>query len=176
MGGVWERQISTARSVLNAILLQSGTQLNDESLHTFICKAEAIVNSRPLTIDNMSSPTEDTPLTPDRILTMKSRVVLSPPGNFQPADLYLIKRWRRVQYLVNQFWQRWRKEFFLRYKKDKSGTPREEPARRGHFPHQRRYDTKLMEKGSRPRGLVDEDGLVRKVKLVVSDPLLNERG
>ena len=42
---------------------------------------------------------------------MKSNVVLAPPGEFQRADLYSRKRWRRVQYSVNQFWLRWRKEY-----------------------------------------------------------------
>ena len=48
---------------------------------------------------------------PNHILTMKSRVVMPPPGNFQKADLYLRKRWKRVQYLSNVFWSRWRKEY-----------------------------------------------------------------
>ena len=111
MDGVWERQIRTARNVLNALLNQAGTQLDEESLSTFMCETEAIVNSRPLTVDNISSPTEAEPLTPNHLLTMKSRVLLPPPGEFQKADLYLVKRWRRAQYMVNQFWSRWRKEF-----------------------------------------------------------------
>ena len=47
MGGVWERQIRTVRNVLSAILEINGMQLNDEALTTFMCEAEAIVNSRP---------------------------------------------------------------------------------------------------------------------------------
>ena len=109
MGGAWERQIRTVRSVLNALLEELGTQLDEESLRTFMCEAEAIVNSRPLTTDKLSSPEEE-PLTPNHLLTMKSRVLLPPPGDFQRADVYLVKRWRRVQYLLNQFWIRWRKE------------------------------------------------------------------
>ena len=54
MGGVWERQIRTTRNILNALLNQSGTQLNNESLRTFMFEAEAIVNSRPLTTDNLT--------------------------------------------------------------------------------------------------------------------------
>ena len=47
MGGVWERQIRTARNVLSVLLDQSGGQLNDESLRTLMTEVEAIVNSRP---------------------------------------------------------------------------------------------------------------------------------
>ena len=42
---------------------------------------------------------------------MKPRAPLPPPGNFVSEDIYLRKRWRRVQYLTQQFWSRWRKEY-----------------------------------------------------------------
>ena len=53
MGGVWERQIRTVQNILSAILEKNGTQLDDEALRTFMCEAEAIVNSRPLTAENI---------------------------------------------------------------------------------------------------------------------------
>ncbi len=92
MGGVWERQIKTTRIVLSALLDQAGTQLDEETLQTILYETEAIVNSRPLTTDNLSSPTEAEPLTPNHMLTMKSRILLTPPGEFQKADLYIVKR------------------------------------------------------------------------------------
>ena len=42
---------------------------------------------------------------------MKSNVVLPPPSEFQRADFYSRKCLRHVQYWVNQFWLRWRKEY-----------------------------------------------------------------
>ena len=36
---------------------------------------------------------------------------MPPPGCFQRDDMYLRKWWRRVQYLANWFWSRWRKEY-----------------------------------------------------------------
>ena len=113
MGGIWERQIRTVRSVLSAILEKNGTQLDDESLRTYLCECEAIINSRPLTVNNLSDPDSLEPLTPSHLLTLKTRVVLSPPGMFSTPDLYTRKRWRRVQHLANEFWCRWRKEFLL---------------------------------------------------------------
>ena len=80
MGGIWERQIRTVRNVLNALLDDHGTQLDEESLGTFMCETESIVNSRPLTTDNLTSPDGMEPLTPNHLLTMKSRVLLPPPG------------------------------------------------------------------------------------------------
>lgn len=96
--------------MLNGILNQSGTRLNEESLPNF-GETEAIVNSSPLTTYNHTSPNKSEPLTPNHLLTSKSCVLLSPPGGFQQADVYLVKHWRQVQYLVNQFWFRWHKEF-----------------------------------------------------------------
>ena len=106
MGGVWERQIRTARNVLSILLDRCGSQLNDESLQTFMTEVEAVVNSRPLTVENLTSPDALEPLSPNHLLTEKASVVLPSPGEFQPANLYLRKRSKRVQHLTNEFWLR----------------------------------------------------------------------
>ncbi|XP_078495131.1 uncharacterized protein LOC144749905 [Ciona intestinalis] len=111
MGGVWERQIQTVRRALDPLLMQLGTQLDDESFRTFLVEVESILNSRPLTTDNLSEPGAPEPLTSSHLLTMKIKPLLAPPGVFQREDLYVRRRWRRVQYLANEFWVRWRKEF-----------------------------------------------------------------
>ena len=108
MGGAWERQIRTVPSVLSALLQKHGRQLDDESLRTLMVETEAIVNSRPLTTDDLADPSSAGALTPNHLLTMKSSVVLAPPGNFQEADVYSRKRWRRVQHLADEFWHRWK--------------------------------------------------------------------
>ena len=99
MDGIWERMIKSVRSVLSVLLQEHGAQLDDEALRTLMTEAENVINSRP------ASPE---PITPNHLLTLKSQVVLPPPGSFQQLDLYSRKRWRRVQYLANQFWIRWR--------------------------------------------------------------------
>ena len=108
MGGVWERQIRSVRNVLSALLQSHSSSLNDESFRTFLTEAECVVNSRPLTTENLQDPTS-LPLCPNSILTMKNKVVLPPPGVFQKEDMYCRKRWRQVQYLANEFWSRWKK-------------------------------------------------------------------
>ena len=111
MGEVWERQIKTVRSVLSALLEKNGTQLNDKALTTFMCKAEAVINSRLLTTDTTTSPVSPEALTPNHVLTMETKVILPPPGTFQAANQYSRKWWQQVQHLTNEFWTRWRKEF-----------------------------------------------------------------
>jgi hypothetical protein len=111
MGGVWERQIRSARNILLVLMEQSGQQLDDEALRTFMSETANIINSRPLCTENLNDPESLRPLTPNHILSMKSEIVLPPPGTFVREDLYLRKKWRRVQYMLNQFWSRWRKEF-----------------------------------------------------------------
>lgn len=108
-GGVWERMIRSVRAVLTSLLHEHSALLSDEALHTLLTEAELIVNSRPLTTDtnDPSSPA----LSPIQLLTLKSKVVLPPPGVFQKEDIYCRKRWRHVQHLANVFWGRFRKEY-----------------------------------------------------------------
>ena len=111
MGGIWERQIRTVRNILPTLLAKLGTQLDDESLRTLMAETTTIVNSRPLTVEHLNDPLSLEPLTPNHILTMKTNIVLPPPGEFMRDDIYSKKRWRRVQFIANEFWNRWRKEF-----------------------------------------------------------------
>ena len=110
MGGAWERLIRSVRSILTTLMREHGRNLDDESFRTLMAEVECIINSRSLTTPS-SDPGDLDPLTPNHILTMKSKVILPPPGNFQKEDVYLRKRWKRFQYLANVFWSRWRREY-----------------------------------------------------------------
>ena len=88
-----------------------GNQLDNDLFRTFMTEVENIVNSRPISIDQLCESDAPEPLTPNHILTMKPKIVLPPPGEFQMPDVYARKRWRRVQFLANEFWLRWRQEF-----------------------------------------------------------------
>ena len=110
MGGVWERQIRTVRNVLSALLKEHSSRLDDEAFRTLLTEAESIVNSRPLTVEDLNDP-ECLPLSPNNLLTMKSKVVLPPPGTFQRSDIYCRRRWRQVQHLANEFWQKWKGQY-----------------------------------------------------------------
>ena len=178
MGGVWERQIRTIRSVLTAILDQSAKRLDSASLRTFLYEVMAIINSRPLTTEHLNDPTSLEPLTPNHILMMKSSIMSPPPGQFVGQDLYLRKRWRQVQFLSNEFWTRWKKEYLLNlqqrqiWQTDKRNT--------------KVNDIVILCEDNSPRNqwklarvtevYPSADGRVRKVKLLVSDSTLDNKG
>ena len=77
--GVFERIIRSTRNILDIRLEQHGSQLDDESLRTFMCEAVGIINARPLTVDTLNDPLLLEPLVPTHLLMAKSRVVLPPP-------------------------------------------------------------------------------------------------
>ncbi|XP_076358829.1 uncharacterized protein LOC143251274 [Tachypleus tridentatus] len=82
MEGVWERQIYTVRSVLMTLLRQHSSRLDPATLTTFFYKVMAIVNSWPMTLRNLNVPCEPEPLTHSHLLTMKSKFLMLPLGNF----------------------------------------------------------------------------------------------
>ena len=176
-GGVWERQIRTVRSVLNGLIDPAASQLNDDSLRTLMCEVTAIVNSRPLTTDNLFDPTSLEPLTPNHLLTAKSKIVLPPPGNFVREDMYVRRCWRRVQYLANEFWNRWKKEFLKTLQvRQKWNRPRRD---------MKIGDVVIVSDENLPRckwllGRIaetypDPDGHVRKVKIAMADKTRDEK-
>ncbi|XP_071476202.1 uncharacterized protein [Diadema antillarum] len=178
MGGVWERQIQSVRRALEPLLKSAGSQLDDEAFRTFMTEAEAIINSRPLTTSNLCDSEAPEPLTPHHLLTAKPKIILPPPGVFQREDIYSRKWWRRVQHISNEFWMRWRKEYLqglqMRQKWQRSGEDlqigdivisKENDGHRYQWPLARVISV-----------YPSADGRVRKVKLLMSDGLLDHKG
>ena len=107
MGGSWERLIRSISRILSAILQ---TQLtSDDVLTTVMAEAESILNSRPL-IPITLDPKNGQPLTPNHLLLLRESITL-PPGLFNQRDIYARRRWAQAQYLTNQFWRRFVKEY-----------------------------------------------------------------
>ncbi|XP_068756250.1 uncharacterized protein [Montipora capricornis] len=86
-GSVWERQISSIRNVMNGLIREHGSRLDEDSLRTFLCEAEYTINNRPLTVETISDPHSAPPLSPSMLLTGKTRLVLPPPGEFKREEL-----------------------------------------------------------------------------------------
>ena len=103
----WERLIRSISRILSAILQ---TQLTfDYVLTTAMAEAESILNSRPLipiTVDLK----DGQPLTPNHLLLLRESITL-PPGLFDRRDNYTRQCWAQAQYLTNQFWRRFVKDY-----------------------------------------------------------------
>ena len=112
-GGHYERKIGSVRRVFEGCMAASGVKtLSYDELSTMMQISCSIVNNTPLATVS-DDPNDPMPLTPAALLTMRESP--NPPSLevFEPADLiaYGAKRWRRVQYLAQQFWVRWRRQY-----------------------------------------------------------------
>ena len=58
-----------------------------ESLRTLLVEVEEIINSRPITCDNINV-SSIVSLNPMQLLNMKTNVFMPPPGIFQKEDMY----------------------------------------------------------------------------------------
>ena len=92
MGGIWECQICSARAILEGLLKTHGSSLNSENLRTLITETEAIINSRPRKVETLSDVSSEMPLSPSYLFTMKTDVILPPPGTFLRPDIYSRRR------------------------------------------------------------------------------------
>ena len=87
MGGIWERQIRSARNILASLLRTHSSSLDEESLNTLFTEVEAIVNSRPLVVETINDVNSEVALSPSHLLMMKPKVVMPPPHAFGKPDL-----------------------------------------------------------------------------------------
>lgn len=178
MGGVWERQIRTVRSILSTLLHQSSVRLDSTCLRTLFYEAMAIVNCRPLTVDHLNEPNGPEPLTPNHLLTMKSSIVLPPPGHFEDADLYARKRWRRIQFLLNQFWNRFKREYLQTLQQRQKWNKLQRNINIGDIVilHDEGLVRGQWKMGKVIRTVPDKDGVVRKAVIAIGDKNLTKDG
>ena len=106
-GGVWERIIRSVRKTLLALTGQQ-RQLIDEEFFTFAAEVERILNNRPLASVS-SDPTDLEALTTNSLLLCRLDDSI-PLDAFMKSDKYK-QSWQFVNWLANQFWLRWTKEY-----------------------------------------------------------------
>ena len=117
-GGVFERMVRSTKRCLRKIIGQA--KLSYDELLTTVTEIEAIINSRPLSY--LTPDDQEEPLTPSRLLI--GRRVLSLPDNlsykgepedsdFQMSADDLLRRVKHLNNTLNQFWRRWRHEYFI---------------------------------------------------------------
>ncbi|XP_075162264.1 uncharacterized protein LOC142234937 [Haematobia irritans] len=106
-GGLWESAVKQAKHYIRRTI--GNHILSHDEMHTVCCQSEAIINSRPLT-PLSSDPNDLRPLTPAHFLIGRPLTTLAEPSVVQvnPASL---KRYQMVQWIQQQFWDRWRNEY-----------------------------------------------------------------
>ena len=170
MGGVWERMIGVVRRILDSMFRDLGpTQLTHDVLVTLMAEVSAIVNARPL-VPVSSDPEAPEILTPNMLLTQKVAMCpTAPPGIFDKKDLFR-RQWRRVQYLANVFWARWRKEYLPLLQVRKKWQNKEDNMCVGDLVLVREKELKRNEwpVGRIIKVLPSEDGKVRKVDVNIA--------
>ena len=82
-----------------------------------LSEGASVIKNRPLNVNYISNPQSLEPLTPNHLITMKSKVIphTLAAEHMEPSDLYASKQWRRVQYSIDLFWSRWKKEIVHQY-------------------------------------------------------------
>ena len=112
-GGSWERKIGSVRRVLEAIILLTNNRpFSRDEFITFLAESAHIVNNTPLWTVS-TNPNDPTPLTPHMLLTLRTSNTLPSQESFSENDIlaYCPRRYRKVQYMCDQFWHRWRSEY-----------------------------------------------------------------
>ena len=110
-GGAWEREIRTCKKILTSMTseLENKKPLTDEALVTWLCEVEDIMNNRPMT--QVTCDLDDKqPLTPNHLLKPVTEKTF-PPGLFSKSDVYAKRRWKQIQFLADEFWTRWQREY-----------------------------------------------------------------
>lgn len=109
-GGVWERMIGAPRKIMDSLLMNHKGPLTHEVLTTFLMEVCAILNARPL-VAISTDPDAPQVLSPDMFIHQKTAHTLQLDiPEFGTKDS-LRSSWKHVQYLADQFWQRWQVEY-----------------------------------------------------------------
>ena len=106
-GGLWESSVKSAKHHLSRVMKQACLTLTE--LQTLLCQVEACLNSRPLT-PLSSNPNDLEPLTPAHFL-IGTQMTLPPEPNLAQESLAGLHRWKLVQGMLQNFWNRWRIEY-----------------------------------------------------------------
>ena len=104
--GVCEALVKVAKKALTKTLERA--DLTDEELHTAFCRAEGLLNTRPLTAVS-SDPNDRPALSPADFMTGPQCV--EPTPSTRSDGCCLRQRWRRLQQLNTEFWRRWVREY-----------------------------------------------------------------
>ena len=112
MAGVWERKVGAIKSILNVTMgLLGKRNLSREDFTTLLLEAASTVNHTPLA-EVSADPNDPYPVSPACLLNLRSTESMTvPPSTEDDILAYGKRRWRRVNYLAEQFSTRWRRDY-----------------------------------------------------------------
>ena len=93
-------------------VLTGNRTLSYDEFTTVIAEAADVVNSTPLWAVS-ANPNDPMPLTPNDLLRPRDGELRAFPEEYSEQDLFRYGRlrYRKVQYLINEFWSRWKDEY-----------------------------------------------------------------
>ena len=103
-GGHYERFVRAVKRSLTSLMLSTG--MNDDTLQTALCKAENMLNARPLAFRQAHNQDDPLPLTPDHFLVARMYKHLP-----EIKDVSYAKLWRQAQTALALFWHRFKREY-----------------------------------------------------------------
>lgn len=106
-GGLWEAGIKSMKHLLRRVM--GDAYFTYEELLTILTRAEACLNSRPLT-PLSSDPSDLIPLTPSHFLIGNSFTAV-PEVDETSIPVNRLNRWRRVSQYSRHLWKRWSREY-----------------------------------------------------------------
>jgi hypothetical protein len=106
-GGTYERLVASCKRSLLAVL--GGRSVTDEVLLTVIKEVASLLNGRPITRVS-TDPSEPEPLTPNHFI-LGCHHPHAPPDVETSFDGLSRRHWKQGQFIVDQFWRRWMREY-----------------------------------------------------------------
>ncbi|XP_065088311.1 uncharacterized protein LOC135709824 [Ochlerotatus camptorhynchus] len=108
MGGAWERMVRAVKAAMNSI--NHPRTPSEEVFQTVLCEAESMVNTRPLTYMPLETSDQEA-LTPNHFLLLSSDGAKQTEKTPTDEGEALRSGWKLCQYMLDQFWRRWIREY-----------------------------------------------------------------
>lgn len=106
-GGLWEAGVKSAKKHL--IRVSNGALLTYEEMSTLLCRIEAVLNSRPITVSS-PDPSDYSALTPGHFL-IGSPLTLPPEPDVSTLPDNRLRQFKLIQSRLQHFWKRWSTEY-----------------------------------------------------------------
>ncbi|KAL4123429.1 hypothetical protein QTP88_015607 [Uroleucon formosanum] len=107
-GGLWEAAVKSMKNLVQKKIL-GNVHLTYEELYTVLTRAEACLNSRPLTPIS-TDPNDLSVLTPGHFLIGDSLLAIPEP-DIAHVSINRLTRWRRLSHYSQIIWKKWSREY-----------------------------------------------------------------